>query len=248
MDELRRFAVALALIVLAGIALDRIFGEAAMPFVFLAVFQLVRVTWDFRRQRQLEMWRTLAEIRAYDASERAQIVARVESADLRHTLRGELARDGTETIDGATETFPFPARFRRDATVRYWRDWFISAGALSIAALSPGLGSIWRFLWLVGGIAVLWRVRRHTLLYRAVSSVIEINPFMIALVGHDGTRVTIPFASKPTCEDVPEDGLLFVRSSPVAIPVSYRLIGFNRIAKLVEAYGASIPSIDASPS
>lgn len=248
MDELRRFSIALALIALAGIALDRIFGEAAVPFVVLAFIQLIRVSWGFRRERQIEMWRTLAEIRPYDASERAQIVAQVESPHLRHVLRGELARDGSETIDGSTEIFPFPARFRRDATFRYWRDWFISGSALSVAALWPSLSSIWRLLWLAGGIALLWRVRRHRLLYRAVCSVIEINPFAIALVGHEGTRATISFASRPTCEDAPEDHLLFVRSGDAVIPVSYQLIGFNRIAKLVEAYGASMPAVDAPPS
>jgi hypothetical protein len=39
--------------------------------------------------------------------------------------------------------------------------------------------------------------------------------------------------------------MLVVRSGDMSIPVSYRLVGFGRIAKPLEEYGASMPKVDA---
>ena len=154
-------------------------------------------------------------------------------------------RDGTETRLDSTETFPFPARFRRRATIRYWRDWGISGLTLAIAAFHPELTVYWRLLWLAAAAAFLWRARRYTRWYRTMSSVIEVNPFRIAWVSSDGTRQTISFADRPVCEDLPRDHAFVVRSASTAIPVSADpyLVGFNRLARLVEEYGAVVPAV-----
>jgi hypothetical protein len=247
MDEVRSFIISLGLVSLAGIALHRAVGPAADPFAGLAVFVIVRVGWSTYHKRKADIRRAIAELRTYEAADRQRILEAVESEDLRQRLRSELGRDGSETRDGLTEVFPFPEALRRRATRRYWRDWATSAAALLIAALVPALDPIWRELWLAAGIVLLWRARRFNRWYQAVASVIEVNPFRIAHVWPDGARQTISFADGAVCEDVPADQLFVVRSGSVAIPVSYHLMGFNRIAQLVEEYGAAIPT-DSPPA
>jgi hypothetical protein len=50
------------------------------------------------------------------------------------------------------------------------------------------------------------------------------------------------------CEEVPEAHLLLVRSGDLAIPVSYHVMGFNRIAALIKEYGVRFSASTASAS
>ena len=122
MDEVRSFLVSLGLVSLAAIALHRAVGPAADPFAGLAVFVIVRLGWQAYHKRKADIRRAIVKLRAYEAADRQRILEAVESEDLRQRLRSELDREGSETRDGLTEVFPFPAAFRRRATRRYWRD------------------------------------------------------------------------------------------------------------------------------
>jgi hypothetical protein len=248
MGELRSFSVTAALILLAGLAAHRAFGVAADPFTGLAIFTVAHRTWLAYRRRQAGVRRAVAELRAYAVEDRLRIVDSLDSDELRKAIAAEMLRDGAETSDGVTETFPFPEVLRRRANRRYWRDWLGAGVAILVAALYPSINPIWRALWLAVGLILLVRARRFDRWHTAVSSFVEINPYRISLVWPTGARETVSFADGAWCEDSPDQRMFFVRSRDAAVAVSYSLIGFNRIAELVEKYGARIPIPDAPAS
>jgi hypothetical protein len=248
MDQLRSFAVTVVLVLLAGLAAHRVFGVAADPFTGLAIFNVAHRAWLAHRRRQADVRGAVAELRAYAAEDRQRILDSIDSDELREAIAAQMLRDGAETSDGVTETFPFPEVFRRRANQRYWRDWLGAGIAILVAALYPSMGPIWRALWLASGLTLLVRARRFDRWHTAVSSVIEINPYRISLVWPTGARETVSFADGAWCEDSPDLGMFIVRSQKAEVGVSYSLIGFNRIAELVEKYGARIPTTDAPAS
>jgi hypothetical protein len=248
MDQLRSFAITAVIILLAGLAAHRVFGAAADPFTGLAIFNAAHRTWLAYRRRQTGVRRAVAELRAYAAEDRLRIVDSLDSAEVREAIAAEMLRDGAETSDGITEAFPFPEVLRRRANRRYWRNWLGAGLAVLVAALYPSIGPIWRAFWLAGGLTLLVRARRFDRWHTAVSSFIEINPYRISLVWPTGARETVSFADGAWCEDSPDQGMFLVRSRDAEVGVSYSLIGFNRIAELVEKYGARIPTPDLPAS
>jgi hypothetical protein len=240
MVEARRFLIVACLLVLGGIALHRVFGTRADALTFLAILTVARASWNARQERLNEVRSAVIELRPYEAAERWEAAQSIPSEELRVAVAQALEREGSETGDGFSETFPFPAIFRRRATVRYWRAWAFSAAALFIAALTPELQAGWRVAWTGLGLMLLVRARRMTRAHEIVDSVIEINPFRISHVWPNGARQSISFADGVRCEDVPEQRMFVARSGERAIAVSYYLVGFNRLAKLVEQYGAVI--------
>jgi hypothetical protein len=241
MTELRRFGLVACLVVLASLALYRVVGSKAEPIAGIALYALALSAWRARNRRLSEVRRAVIELRQYDAADRRAIVAGLEADDFRSSVEHELEREGTETSDGLTEVFPYPAGFRRRATLLYWWSWAYSVAALLVAALLPELNPEWRGVWLGLGLVLGYRAWRKTRLRVIAESVVEVNPFRIAYVRPDGVRLSISFSQGAHCEDVPEDRMFIVRSGKMMVPVSYSLVGFNRIAQLVEAYGAIVP-------
>jgi hypothetical protein len=241
MTELRRFSLIACLVVVASVALYRAVGSKAEPIAGIALYALALSAWRARKRRLNEVRRAVIELRQYEAADRRAIVAGLEADDFRSSVERELEREGTETSDGLTEVFPLPAGFRRRATLQYWWSWAYSVAALLVAALLPELNPQWRGVWLGLGLVLGYRAWRKTRLRVLAESVVEVNPFRIAYVQPDGVRLSISFAQGAHCEDVPEDRMFVVRSGNMMVPVSYSLVGFNRIAQLVEDYGAVVP-------
>jgi hypothetical protein len=239
--ELRRFGFIACLVVVASVALYRAIGSKAEPVAGIALYTLALGAWRARRRRLDEVRRAVIDLREFEAADRRAILAGLEADDFRSSVERELEREGTETSDGLTEVFPLPAVFRRRATLQYWRSWAYSIAALLVAAFLPDLDPRWRGVWLGLGLVFGYRAWRKTRLRIFAESVIELNPFRIAYVQPDGVRLSISFADGAHCEDVPEDRMFVVRSGDMIVPVSYSLVGFNRIAKLVEDYGAIVP-------
>lgn len=248
MLEFRRFIIFVALALVGGVGLHRAIGAKAEPITVLILYTLALTTWRTRRRRLDEIRSTVIQLRQYEAEDRHQIVAALECDELRASVARELEREGSETRDGDTEVFPFPAGFRRRATFLYWRAWGYSATALLAAALIPDLDPYWRGIWLAVGLVLGYRAWSKAKLYYVARSVIELNRFRIAYVRPDGQRLTISFADGARCEDLPEHKMFVVRSGEVVIPVSYSLMEFNRIAQLVEDFGAIVPNPDPPAS
>ena len=248
MDELKQVLVTATLLVVAGVAAHRIVGSASDPFTFVAVWVVAYQGWLRYRRRRSELRHTVAYFRSHAAADRARMLESIEAEGAREEVAAQLQRDGSETADGFTETFPFPDVLRRRATRRYWRDWLASTGAIGIAAFLPSMSTIWRLIWLGVGLLLLARARRFRHWHEVVSSVIEINPFRISSVASNGRRQTISFADSPSYEALSDAQMLLVRSGDVSIGVSYGLVGFKRIAELVERYGARQATQDAPAS
>jgi hypothetical protein len=248
MDEFRQALVTGILLVLVGIAAHRVIGGASDPYTAIAVWVVLSQGWLRYRRHRSELRRALARLRSYAADDRERMLDSIESERVREELASELRRDGAETDDGVTETFPFPDVLRRRATRRYWRDWVASASAIGIAAFLPALSSAWRLAWLVVGLLLLFRARRFRRWHELVSSVIEINSFRVSFVASNGARQTISFADCPSYEALSDAQMLLVRSGDVSIGISYALVGFRRVAELVEKYGARAATPDAPAS
>ena len=242
MTEWRHFLLIASLFLLVGVGLHHIVGEVVDPFVALAIVFLGQAIWRSYRVRRATIRRALIELGAYDADERSRMVAAIESKELRDQVGAALIKEGTERREGTSEIFPLPRAFRRRVTWRYWRSATASGGALLIAATIPSLDPLWRSFWILVGVVFLLRLRRLNRLYPALDAVIEVNPYRISYVRPDGERLTISFAQGAVCEDLPDDGMFVVRSGETTIPVSYHMMGFNRIAELVEKYGAVVPT------
>jgi len=56
---------------------------------------------------------------------------------------------------------------------------------------------------------------------------------------------TLSFADGIRLEDHPEHAILIVWSGETAIPISYHLIGVNRLVQLVHTYGNLRPRTDS---
>jgi hypothetical protein len=248
MAELRRFIFSATLIVVAGFAAHRVFGVSADPFSGLILITLAQVSWREYRSRRQRFRAAVAELRAFEKEERWKLIEEMESEADRHAFTKALLSERTETSDGTTEVFPLPKAYRRRLTFRYWRVWAGSTAALLVAALVPGISAIWRAGWMAAGLALLVYARRTTKYSAVLDSVIEINPYRISLVWPDGRRASISFSEGAVCEEVPEAQLLLVRSGEQSIPVSYHVIGFNRIAALIKEYGGRFPASSASAS
>ena len=238
MAEWRWFVLAAGLAVLAGVALHHLVGEVVDPFTGLAVFMLAQLAWREHRDRKRLIRRSVIELRAYEAADRSRRVAAIEPADLQAAVRVALNEEGTERREAGSEIFPLPRAFRRRVTQKYWRLVAASAGALLIAALLPSLTQLWRSLWILLAVVLLLRLRRLGQLYPALDAVIEINPYRLSYIRSDGRRLAIAFADGAVCEDKPEQRMLVVRAGSTAIPVSYHVMGFHRLAELLEQYGA----------
>jgi hypothetical protein len=248
MGEFRQALVTAILLVLVGIAAHRVVGAASDPFTLIAVWVVLSQGWLRYRRHRSELRRALARLRSYAADDRERMLDSIESERVREELASELRRDGSETNDGVTETFPFPDVFRRRATRRYWRDWLASATAIGIAAFLPALSPIWRLAWLVVGLVLLFRARRFRRWHETVSSVIEINSYRVSFVASDGTRQTISFADSPSYEALSDAQMLLLRSGDVSIGISYALVGFWRISELIVRYGARPPATPDAPA
>ena len=241
MTDLRRIGLIACLVLVASVALYRVIGAKAEPIAGIALYTLALSAWRARKRRLDDVRRAVIDLRQHEAVDRRAILAGLETGDFRSSVERELEREGTETSDGLTEVFPLPGGFRRRAMLQYWRSWAYSAAALLVAAFVPDLDPRWRGVWLGLGLAFAYRAWRKTRLRVIAESVIELNPFRIAYIQPDGVRLSISFADGAHCEDVPEDRMFVVRSGDMMVPVSYSLVGFNRIAKLVEDYGAVVP-------
>jgi hypothetical protein len=248
MAELRRFVFSAALIVVAGFAAHRIFGANADPFTTVILITVAQISWGEYRSRRQQFRAAVAELRAFEKEQRQSLVAELESEADRRAFTQALLSERTETSDGTTEIFPLPKAYRRRLTLLYWRVWAASTIALVVAAFVPGISSIWRAGWIAAGLALLLYARRRTRYSAVLDSVIEINPYRISLVWPDGRRASISFSEGAVCEEVPEAQLLLVRSDDQAIPVSYHLIGYNRIVALMKEYGVKFPASPASAS
>ena len=242
MTSLRRFFLVACLVMVASVALYRAIGSKGGPVVGMTVYALTLLAWRARKQRLDAVRGAVVEIRQYQAADREAIVEALERDDFRASVERELAREGTETSDGVTEVFPFPAAFRRRAALQFWRSWAWSAAALLVAALIPDLDPWWRGAWLAVGLVLAYRAGKKTHLRVVAESVVEVNPFRITYLQPGGLRLSVSFADGAHCEDVPDDRMFVVRSGDMIVPVSYSLVGFNRIAQLVEDYGATVPS------
>ena len=242
MRESRQFLLIAGLALLAGIGLRRFVGDSADPVTAIAVLFFVQASWRAYRHRKRSIRRAVRELRPYHAEDRVRLVDTLESEDLRDEVGRVLAREETEYRDGLSEVFPYPVAFRRRAKWRFAGYAATAVSALLVGALVPPLSTLSRVGLLVVGAYFLLRARKMMQAYRALDAVIEINPYRISYVGANGQRATILFAKGATCEDRPAAHQFVVRSGEILIPVSYQMMGFNRITELVEQYGARIPS------
>jgi hypothetical protein len=236
----------IATVILAAIAaavVHRLFGAAADRYTIIVVAGFAWSAWRVYRAKRCAFRRVMAHLRSCDSAERDELLASIEDLELRAAARRELNREHVETRNGSVEVFPFPRLFRTRATLRYWRDWGLSAAVLLIGAFVPGLDAISRGICLVLGLGLLVRARVMARRHTFVEAVVEIDPFHICCIWPDGRRDSVAFAEHHVLEDHTDQHVLYVRSRGAVVPVSYYLMGFRRLAALIEEYSGRAPVV-----
>jgi hypothetical protein len=247
MSQSRSGYLIAALLALGGAALYRVLDTDAIPFIGAALFVLALYAWTWRQAKRKTLSLAAVRLRPLTAAQRQAAVSAVKSDVLRAQIAVAVDEQGSETRDGSVERFPFPAVFRTRAAKKFWLSCALSSTALGLAAFATAWSSSWRGTCLVLGCLFAVRARQKSRLGVLSQSQIEISPYRLSFLGPTGTMQTVSFADGIRLDDKPEQAMLIVWSGETAIPISYYLIGVNRLVQLVRTYG-NLRSETCSPA
>ena len=188
--------------------------------------------------------RDVAYLASLDPESAQKRIDQFWSAHARRTYRELLGEEGAVERDGAVERFPYATSERRSWDQLFWFMAVVAAAAF-VALFTVARRGTWLpwMLWAIGAVCVGaagWARYRTS----EITSTLELTPFGLTWIGHDGSRRGVRWTEPLTLQNQPRKRRVMIASERgTVVPLGYRRVGFERLLRRTIELGgfAAIP-------